>query len=535
MLSEELLMRRAIRWVCDENQLKPESLLMFDHVTRGRFEDLALTVADDMRYNSLKYFRPFPHQLKFFETTGSRRGILAANRIGKTVSTCYETAIHLTGRYPDWWTGRRWSGPITAFVAGEGWEQVSRVLQQELLGVADVKLRHGLGTGSIPRECIELDTIRSDGANVMAVEIRHKSGQMSYLLFGNYTQEVRNLQGFKLDLVVFDEQPPDDIFSELVTRTATTQGQILCSFTPLKGLNGLVSKFWNKEAGYEFVRVSWDDVPEYDPWGEPFLLNATRRQLELDYLPHEREARIKGMPVMGLGAVFQIKEWPTYQPGTYNFNAIPDLEHIIALDLGLVNDRTVISLMYWCPSERTAWLHAQIVVRGTEEAIPDQYISHLLRPEVRGAPIVLPPDAATPGRYTMTSQSIRELFESHGLNVYPKAIMNPPDSEGRVTNHKAYGINQMRQMLETGALMINVNCQDFLREAQNYFVDERGRFSDPDDTIDSARYGILGILNGLAEPRHGVRGPDKFKIIREAYRKTEEPRSDWRRTWNPAG
>jgi hypothetical protein len=309
----------------------------------------------------------------------------------------------------------------------------------------------------------------------------------------------------------------------------------MCSFTPLKGLNGLVSKFWNLEEGYEFVRVSWDDVPEYDTWGEPFLLKSTRRQLELDYLPHERAARISGTPVMGKGAVFQIREWPTYQTGQYNFAAIPDCEHIIALDLGLVNDKTVISLMYWSPSERMAWLHAQITVKGTEEAIPDQYISHLLRPEVRGAPIVLPADAATPGRYTMTSQSIRELFESHGLNVYPKAIMNPPDAEGRVNNHKAYGINQMRQMLETGALMINVNCTEFMREAQNYFVDEKGRFSDPDDCIDSARYAILGCLNGIAEPRHGVRGPDKFRIMREAYARPKSDGPEWKRTWNPAG
>jgi phage terminase large subunit-like protein len=91
--------------------------------------------------------------------------------------------------------------------------------------------------------------MRNDGANCMGCEIRHVSGGRSYLLFANYTQEVRQLQGFKLDLAVFDEQPPDDFFSEIVTRTATTQGQVLCSFTPLKGLNGLVSKFWNREQG----------------------------------------------------------------------------------------------------------------------------------------------------------------------------------------------------------------------------------------------------------------------------------------------
>lgn len=534
MLDSQLLMRRALRWAVDEYDLTVDSLKYIDGPRKAALQDLAISVADDMQFNQLKYFRPFDHQRAFFRTTTDRRGILAANRIGKTVSTCFETAYHLTGRYPDWWEGHRFEKPITAMVAGEGWSQVALVLQQELLGTPDVKLRESLGTGAIPRDCIVIDTMRSDGANCIGVEIRHISGAKSYLLFANYTQEVRQLQGFKLNLAVFDEQPPDDFFSEIVTRTATTQGMVLCSFTPLKGLNGLVSKFWNREVGYDYVRVGWDDVPEYDPWGEPFLLMETRRQLERDYLPHEREARMLGKPIMGKGAVFQIRNWPTYKTGEIDFRNMPNIQRVIALDLGLVNDKTVISLMYWDPWEKMAWLHRQIVVQGIEEAVPTQYVSHLLRPEVFGTPIVLPADASTPGRYTMSSSSIRELFESYELNVLPKPIMNPPDSEGRVTNHKSYGINQMRQMLEVGSLMVNENCTDFLREAQNYYVDTQGRFSDPDDCIDSARYAILACLNNLCEPWDNRTPAQRMAAQRDRYvRRDESSKPAWKRSYSP--
>ena len=133
MLAPDLLMRRAIRYTCDQHNLVPASIGMMDTYTRTSFEELVFAVQEDMKYNQLRYFRPFPHQLKFFETGPSpRRGVLAANRIGKTVSTCYETAYHLTGLYPSWWTGRRFNKPITAFVAGEGWEQVARGLQDEI-------------------------------------------------------------------------------------------------------------------------------------------------------------------------------------------------------------------------------------------------------------------------------------------------------------------------------------------------------------------------------------------------------------------
>jgi phage terminase large subunit-like protein len=503
-----------------------------------RLQDLAIAIADDMKYNQLRYFRPFKHQLEFFATgAAQRRGILAANRIGKTVSTCFETAYHLTGLYPEWWQGKRFNKPVVAFVAGEGWEQVARVLQDELIGTKDIKIKEQIGTGSIPRECIILDTMRCDGANVIGVEIKHTSGGKSYLLFGNYTQEVRNLQGFKLDFVVFDEQPPDDIFSELVTRTATTQGQVLCSFTPLKGLNGLVSKFWYGEEGYEHIRVSWEDVPEFDPWGEPFLLKETRRQLERDYLPHEREARIAGIPVMGQGAVFQLRNWPTYKTGDYDFKEMNDIERVIALDLGLVNDKTVVSYMFWNTKTQEAWLHSQIVVKGIEEANPMNYINHLVRPEVFGCPIVLPADANTKGRYTMSSQSIRELFEQYELNVVDKPIQNPPDSEGKITNHKSYGVNIMRQMLELGTLKVNENCQEFLREAKNYYVDEKGRFSDPDDCIDSARYALLGCLNDYTEPYDGKSSRQRFAELKQQYKKYDNInlKPSWKRTYSPDG
>jgi phage terminase large subunit-like protein len=345
------------------------------------------------------------------------------------------------------------------------------------------------------------------------------------------------MQGFKLNLAVFDEQPPDDFFSEIVTRTATTQGQVMCSFTPLKGLNGLVSKFWHHETGYEHIRVSWDDVPEYDPWGEPFLLQATREQLQRDYLPHEREARIRGIPIQGKGAVFQLREWPTYKTGTIDFKSNPRMERVISLDLGLVNDKTVISLIYWDPMERIVYLHRQLVVQGIEEAVPTQYVNHLLKPEVFGTPIVLPADASTAGRYTMSSSSIRQLFEQYGLNVVQKAIMNPPDAEGRVTNHKSYGINQMRQMLEMGSFYINENCVEFLREAQNYYVDDKGRFSDPDDCIDSCRYGVLACLQGIAEPLDYGTPMERMRAARNtmernrAYRDAQLP--EWKRPFNP--
>lgn len=457
-------------------------------------------LAYDMQFNQLKWFRPFPYQHKFFETgaTHSRRGMIAANRAGKTVASTFETAYHLTGLYPEDWKGKRWDRPIIAMASGESWEQVAKTLQSKLLGCDDIKQGYKLGSGSIPREKIDEKSIRSDGANVLAMEVWHVSGGKSKLYFSNYTQQVRHLQGFELDLVVLDEQPPDETFSELVVRTAARDGQIICSFTPLKGLSGLVRKFWDNIDGYCHVRVTWDDIPYENEWGEEFFPQREREQLARDFMPWERDCRINGIPLVGKGVVFPMLEWPTYKPEDLDLRNNEKLERLISFDLGIKNDPTVISFFFRDPFTDIIYLHKQITVAKGET--PDEYVHYLLDKESRGVPIALPHDSAQPGRYTLTEQSVREVFEdTYGLNCIPGAILNPVNAEGKVTNHKSYGINIMRMGMERKTFLINENCKAFLDEARNYAIDDAGRFTDPDDHIDSARIGILALIQGYGE------------------------------------
>ena len=53
--------------------------------------------------------------------------------------------------------------------------------------------------------------------------------------------------------------------------------------------------------------------------------------------------------------------------------------------------------------------------------------------------------------------------------------------------------------MERGTFRINESCIAFLDECRNYAIDEAGRFSDPDDHIDSARIGILALIQGHGE------------------------------------
>jgi hypothetical protein len=75
---------------------------------------------------SLRTYRPYPKQAAF-HAAGSKhreRLLMAGNQLGKTLAGAMETAIHATGRYFDWWQGKRFDKPTVSWVAGTTGETV---------------------------------------------------------------------------------------------------------------------------------------------------------------------------------------------------------------------------------------------------------------------------------------------------------------------------------------------------------------------------------------------------------------------------
>jgi len=62
-------------------------------------------------YNGITYHKreAYVKHLTFFEAGANykQRLIVSANRSGKTTAAAYEIVCHLTGTYPEWWTGAR--------------------------------------------------------------------------------------------------------------------------------------------------------------------------------------------------------------------------------------------------------------------------------------------------------------------------------------------------------------------------------------------------------------------------------------------
>ena len=177
--------------------------------------------------------------------------MMAANRVGKTWGVgAYETTLHLTGRYPDWWQGRRFDRPTSAWVAGDTRTTTRDIIQQALLGIGGEGGAGELGTGMIPGDDIVGRPTSATGVPgaIDTALVKHQSGGQSVLGFKSYDQGRRTFQGTKKDLVWLDEEPPMEVYEECLLRlTATTPGEnnglMMCTFTPLLGLSKVALKF----------------------------------------------------------------------------------------------------------------------------------------------------------------------------------------------------------------------------------------------------------------------------------------------------
>jgi phage terminase large subunit-like protein len=195
--------------------------------------------------NKLATFKPYPKQLEFYAAGAVHRErlLMAANQVGKTYCGAMETALHLTGRYPDWWPGRRFDRPVKWWAGSDTSETTRDTVQTNLLG--SPSNRDTWGMAAIPADAIVQSTPRSGVPNAVdTLLVKHVSGGISECGFKSYDQGRQKWQGAVRDGVWLDEEPPLDIYTEALTRTNTIEdGLVYLTFTPLLGMSEVVLMF----------------------------------------------------------------------------------------------------------------------------------------------------------------------------------------------------------------------------------------------------------------------------------------------------
>ena len=199
---------------------------------------------------------------------------MAGNQLGKTLAGGFEVAMHATGRYPDWWKGKRFDRPVIGWACGVTGEVVRDTVQKILVGRSGEQ-----GTGAIPKDAIaELVTARGTPDLLDSIRVHHVSGGISIIGLKTYASGREKFQGETLDFVWFDEEPPADIYTEGLTRTNVGANPVWMTFTPLQGVSTVVKRFLHEKSDDRHkVVMTIDDAAHYTEKKENGLSRAIRR------------------------------------------------------------------------------------------------------------------------------------------------------------------------------------------------------------------------------------------------------------------
>lgn len=403
---------------------------------------------------------------------------MAGNQLGKTHSGAAETAMHLTGRYPEWWNGVRFNHPIRAWVAGVTNETTRDIVQRKLLGAGK-----DWGSGFIPKDTLVGDPITGRGLPnaVDFFQVQHASGGQSWCSFKAYEQGREKFQAESLDWIWLDEEPPDDIFTECEARTTATQGHLIITFTPLKGISDVVRKFWPSPDSpmRGFVQMTIEDAPHIPEEEVKAIISR--------YPPHEREARARGIPALGSGRVFTAEE-------SLITEAPVELRdfwfYIVGLDLGGGDHPTA---AVWLAHDRdTDVIHLYDCYKSREPQIAIHAAAITQRG--RWIPVSWPHDAWTHDR--SSGLHFAGIYEKHGCTMLPEHAQFPEGGFGIEA-----GVAEMEDRLKTGRLRVASHLSQWFDEYRQYHRDKGQIVKKFDDLMAATRYGIMMLRYARRQAR----------------------------------
>jgi len=459
--------------------------------------EIARTIRQRERYNRIDNYDPYPYQLAFHETgaTCNQRLLMAANRIGKSYCGSAEMSYHLTGMYPEWWGGRRFTQPIVGWAGGISNETTRDIVQFELLGSPDDP--EAFGSGTIPKKYI-IKTERKPGVpNAKSVAlIRHVSGGNSSLFFKAYEMQVEKWQGRSVDCIWLDEEPSRDIYSQAVTRTLDRRGMVYMTFTPEAGMTETVASFMNNlKPGQSLNNATWDHASEriLSMKGNKGHLNeSVMEQILSSYAPHEREMRRYGRPSIGSGLVFPVPEEKII------IDPVPIEEHwlrICGIDFGF-DHPTACVWVAWDREEDMYYVYDCYRQAKAPPAVHAQNIRN--RPAF--IPVAWPHDGNR--RDSMGNPGLAEQYRNLGCNMLAFHFENPPAlGETKGGNSIEVGIMDIFQKMEDEKFKVFSTLGDWFEEFRMYHRKDGKIIPLRDDLMSATRYAIMSL-------RFGVSGKD---------------------------
>lgn len=443
----------------------------------------------------LEQYKPYPKQAEFHRVGGDEdvreRLLMAGNQVGKTLSAAAETAMHLTGKYPDWWEGVRYDRPVTWMAASETGKLTRDGVQVHLCGWP----KYPKGQGMIPA----LDLLETPAAQGLPdaydyIRVQHydkdgvKDGE-SLCYLRSYDQGRARVQSLTLDGVWLDEEPDLDYYSECLTRTNVVLGPVYLTFTPLKGMSDVVKRFMlDQQEGTAIISMTIEDALHYSA--------EHRRKVIAGYPEHEKEARSMGIPILGSGRIFPVpEEWlkesqiviPVHWP------------RIAGIDFGY-DHPTAVAWMAW---DRDADVVHVYDCHRVKKQTPVFHAS-AIKARPTWIPMAWPHDAYQHDKGGSCDQLCAQ-YRKEGVNMLPAHATHAPDpeqnqKEGEGGYGREAGLTMMLDRMNTGRLKVAAHLNDWWEEFRLYHRQDGKVVDENDDLMSATRYGLMMLRHSKIQP-----------------------------------
>ena len=393
--------------------------------------------------------------------------------------------MHLTGRYPEWWGGKRFNRPPKGLAAGVTAQLVRDSMQVLLCGYPARELGHGM----IPKDCIASEPIaaRSITGAYDTVKVKHVSGGESTLYLRAYEQGREKVQAMTLDFCWLDEEPDIDYYTEALTRTNVAFGPVYMTFTPLKGMSQTVARFLLEGQG-NVTNMTIDDVAHYT--------EAQKAAIVAQYPPHEREARLKGIPMMGSGKVYPIEEGRILTPA---FQIPEHWPRLVGLDFGYEHPTAAV----WVAHDRdTDTVYVYDAYRVSQASIP----VHAAAIKARGdwIPVAWPHDG-----YAITSAShgepLAQQYRQQGVAMrsshaqFPETQAEGDRKMSRISTEAA--IQSVLTRMEAGTFKVFDHLSPWVEEFRTYHRKDGILVKVRDDLMSATHKAIMDLRFAELKPK----------------------------------
>ena len=409
----------------------------------------------------------------------TQRMLMCANGVGKSCTTCYEFALHVTGQYPPWWDGERFErGGWEAWIGSIDNDMQKRGPQRALLGR---DLDEQLGTGFIPASSIKSLETRQAGVKSVAdtVIIEHVSGENVVIKWLTFEQGWRKWQSGDPKMILWDEEPDEtvvdqkDILDEALTRLVRNDGIFMVGYTPLLGQTQLTEHFMDSnDPSVFYIGATWDDAPH--------MTQETRDRISKQYRATSVDARSKGIPMLGEGRIFDTSE------AQFLINPIPIAEHwarIKGIDFGIAHPAAKVSLAWdrdadivylyesWKKTDVKTRDHALVINAGGE-----------------WIPVAWPHDGEK--RDPKSGKQFHKIYrKEYKVNMLSQSARYQSDTGGAQAQWPI--IETMIDRLDSGRFKVFRTCSEWIGEYRSYHKKDGKIVSRRDDALKASFYALM--------------------------------------------